>query len=109
MMVSVGCGGAKILEIACYVEAIVPIKKGGLTLIKNTSSNLPILFMLLFVISRKVSLRLEKIQRDFLLWSCFGDTVSLNHAPCQVCWNSDHCFNPKCLWGCRSGFSEVIT
>lgn len=42
MMMSVGCGGAKISEIACYVEAIVPIKKGGLTLIKSTSSNLPI-------------------------------------------------------------------
>ncbi|KAJ9689585.1 hypothetical protein PVL29_014989 [Vitis rotundifolia] len=43
------------------------ISKGGhLTLIKSTVSNLPIYFMSLFVIPKKVRLRLEKIQREFL-------------------------------------------
>ena len=43
------------------------LSKGGrLTLIKSTLSNLPIYFMSLFEIPRKVRLRLEKIQREFL-------------------------------------------
>ncbi|RVX19547.1 Transposon TX1 uncharacterized 149 kDa protein [Vitis vinifera] len=43
------------------------LSKGGRrTLIKSTLSNLPIYFMSLFVISRKVRIRLEKIQREFL-------------------------------------------
>ena len=37
-----------------------------MTLVKSTLSSLPIYFMSLFIIPRKVSLRLEKIQRDFL-------------------------------------------
>ena len=37
-----------------------------LTLIKSALSNLPIHFMSLFVISKKVRLRLERIQREFL-------------------------------------------
>ena len=41
-------------------------KEDRLTLIKSTLSNLPIYFMSLFVIPRKVRLRLEKIQREFL-------------------------------------------
>ena len=43
------------------------LSKGGrLTLIKSTLSNLPIHFMSLFVIPKKVRLRLERIQREFL-------------------------------------------
>ena len=41
------------------------------TLINNTLSSLPIYFMSLFAISRKVSLRFETIQRDFL-WAGGG-------------------------------------
>ncbi|RVX12485.1 putative ribonuclease H protein [Vitis vinifera] len=41
-------------------------KEGRLTLIKSALSNLPIYFMSLFVIPRKVRLRLEEIQREFL-------------------------------------------
>ena len=43
------------------------LSKGGrLTLIKCTLSYLPIYFMLLFVIPKKMSVRLERIQREFL-------------------------------------------
>ena len=43
------------------------ISKGGrLTLIRSTLSSMPIYFMSLFCLLRKVRLRLEKIQRDFL-------------------------------------------
>ena len=45
------------------------ISKGGrLTLIRSTLSNMPIYFLSLLRIPRKVKLRLEKIQRNFLLW-----------------------------------------
>ena len=49
------------------------LSKGGrLVLLKNTLSNLPIYFMSLFVIPRKVRIILERIQRDFL-WGDLGD------------------------------------
>ena len=35
-------------------------------MIKSTLSSLPVFFMSIFVIPRKVSARLEKIQKDFL-------------------------------------------
>ena len=41
-------------------------KRGRLILLKSTLSSPPIYFMSLFVIPRKVGLRLKKIQRDFL-------------------------------------------
>ena len=41
-------------------------KGGRLTLIKSTLASLPIYQMALFVLPKKVCLRLEKIQRDFL-------------------------------------------
>ena len=41
-------------------------KGGRLTLIRSTLSSMPIYFMTLFYLPRKVRLRLEKIQRDFL-------------------------------------------
>ena len=46
-------------------------------LIKSTLSNLPIYFMFLFVIPKRVTIRLEKIQRDFL-WGG-GDLVKKPH------------------------------
>ncbi|RVW31184.1 DExH-box ATP-dependent RNA helicase DExH6 [Vitis vinifera] len=41
-------------------------KRGRLTLIQSTLSSMPIYFMPLFYLPRKVRLRLDKIQRDFL-------------------------------------------
>ena len=41
-------------------------KERRLTLVKSTLSSLPIYFMSLFILPHKISLRLEKIQRDFL-------------------------------------------
>ena len=48
------------------------ISKGGrLTLIRSNISSLPVYFMSLFFLPRKVRLRLEKIQRD----SCGGEVL----------------------------------
>ncbi|RVX16265.1 putative ribonuclease H protein [Vitis vinifera] len=59
------------------------ISKGGrLTLIRSTMSSMPIYLMSLFHLPRKVRLRLEKIQRDFL-WG--GGTLA--HKPHLVRWN----------------------
>ena len=59
------------------------ISKGGrLTLIRSTMSSMPIYLMSLFYLPRKVRLRLEKIQRDFL----WGGGV-LAHKPHLVRWN----------------------
>ncbi|RVW25925.1 putative ribonuclease H protein [Vitis vinifera] len=44
----------------------ISLKGGKLTLIQSSLSSLPIYCMSLFVIPRKVRLRLEEIQRDFL-------------------------------------------
>ncbi|RVW74260.1 F-box protein [Vitis vinifera] len=61
-----GANGGKISKKTCFVEETVLVKRRGLTLLKSTLSSLPIYFMSLFVISSKVSLRVEKIQMDFL-------------------------------------------
>ena len=57
-------------------------QKEGLTLIRSTLSNMPIYFMSLFYLPRKVRLRLEKIQRDFL-WG----GGALVQKPHLVRWN----------------------
>ena len=55
------------------MEEIISLKggrgKGGggrQTRIKSTLSNLPIYFMSIFAISRRIAMRLEKMQQDFL-------------------------------------------
>ena len=58
-------------------------KEGRLTLIKSTLSSLPIYFLSLFVILRRVCTRLEKIQRDFL-W----DSGALEKKLHLVNWSS---------------------
>ena len=59
------------------------ISKGGrLTLIRSTLSSMSIYFMSLFYLLRKVRLRLEKIQRDFL-WG----RGALVQKPHLVRWN----------------------
>ncbi|RVX18713.1 putative ribonuclease H protein [Vitis vinifera] len=59
------------------------ISKGGrLTLIRSTLSSLPVYFMSLFLLPRKVRLGLEKIQRDFL-WG----GGALEQRPHLVRWN----------------------
>ena len=59
------------------------ISKGGrLTLIRSTLSSMPIYFMSPFYLPRKVRLRLEKIQRDFL-WG----GGALAQKPHLVRWN----------------------
>ena len=59
------------------------ISKGGkLTLIRSTLFSMPIYFVSLFYLPKKVRLRLEKIQRDFL-W----DEGALVKRPHLVKWN----------------------
>ena len=59
------------------------ISKGGrLTLIRSTLSSMLVYFMSLFYLPRKVRLRLEKIQRDFL-WG----GGALEQRPHLVRWN----------------------
>ena len=57
-------------------------ERGRLTLIKSTLASLPIYFMSLFWMPRRVRLRLEKIQRDFL-W----EGGSLEKKPHVVNWD----------------------
>ena len=57
-------------------------KRGRLTLIRSTLSSMPIYFMSLFYLPRKVRLRLKKIQRDFL-WG----GGALVQKPHLVRWN----------------------
>ena len=54
-------------QIGLLEEEVISIwGGGGLTILKGTLSSLPIYFMSLFSISRRVRVRLEKDQRDFL-------------------------------------------
>ena len=48
-----------------------------LVLLKSNLSNLPIYFMSLFVIPKKVRIRLEIIQKDFL-WGGLGDRSKIH-------------------------------
>ena len=65
------------------------LSKGGRwTLIKSALSNLPICFMSLFVIPKRVAARLEKIQSDFL-WEEGGWRKSLIWLIGRLCvWRS---------------------
>ena len=66
------------------------ISKGGrLTLLRSTLSSLPIYYMSLFHLPRRVKLRLEYIQRDFL-WG----GGSLEKKPHLVKW-ATVCSNKK--------------
>lgn len=56
-----GCGRRKISKTTCYVKETIPIKRRKTNFIKNILSSLPVYFMSLFFIPRKVSLKLEKI------------------------------------------------
>ena len=70
------------------------LSKGGrLTLIQSTLSSMPIYFMSLFYLPRKVRLRLEKIQRDFL-WGG-GALVKRPHL---VKWNLVCLGKKKVVW-----------
>ena len=57
-------------------------KRGRLTLIRSTLSSMPIYFVSPFYLPRKVRLRLEKIQKDFL-WG--GEAIVKR--PHLVKWN----------------------
>ncbi|KAL6342305.1 hypothetical protein AAG906_007519 [Vitis piasezkii] len=80
------------------------LSKGGrLTLIKSTLSSLPIYFISLFVIPRKVSLKLEKLQRDFLWGGREGKSLgirklsTLNKKPLGK-WSWRFASKNKVLW-----------
>ena len=72
-------------------------KWGRLTLIWSTLSSLLIYFMSLFFLPRKVRLRLEKIQRDFL-WG----GGALEQRPHLVRWNLVCLERKKCGLGVRN-------
>ncbi|KAL6342504.1 hypothetical protein AAG906_012100 [Vitis piasezkii] len=78
------------------------ISKGGrLTLIRSTLSSLPVYFMSLFLLPRKVRLRLEKIQRDFL-WG----GGALEQRPHLVRWNLVCLERRKVVWGKKLSVDE---
>ena len=60
-----GCYRRKISEKVGFVEETVYLKKGE-TLLRSTLSSLPIYYMSLFRLPRRINVRLERIQRDFL-------------------------------------------
>jgi hypothetical protein len=60
-------------------------KRGRLTLIKSTLSNLPTYYLSLFPILATVAQRIEKLQRDFL-WGGMGDDLKIHLVNCDsVC------------------------
>ena len=61
-----GTNGREIQEEIGCLEKQYLSKEGRLILVKCTLSNLPIYFMSLFVIPRKVRIGLERVQREFL-------------------------------------------
>lgn len=58
-------------------------KEGRLVVLKSTLMSLPFYFMSLFTILRKVSIRLEKNQRDFL-WGDLGERKEMH----LICWSN---------------------
>ncbi|RVW96061.1 hypothetical protein CK203_027744 [Vitis vinifera] len=85
------------------------LSKGGrLTLIKSTLSNLPIYFMSLFVIPRKVRLRLEKIQREFLWEILRREGRSTWKMALEISSREGEFLEESHCWVGRSSFLELV-
>ena len=76
-----------------------------LVLLKSNLSNLPIYFMSLFVIPKKVRIRLEIIQKDFL-WGGLGDRSKIH----LVNWSDVYKDKKYGGWGLRSleGLNQTL-
>ena len=93
IIIGVRCCGGKIQKWLTTWKRQYLSKGGRLTLIKSTLLNL--YFMSSFIISRKVSLGLEKIQRDFL----FGEGGALENKMHLVNWQ---------LFVCTRGMRTLV-
>ena len=83
------------------------LSKGGrLTFIKCTLSNLSIYFMSLFIMPRKVRIRLERIQREFL-WGDMEERMKIHLISWSViCKDKKH---GEGLGGAQSSFVRQMT